>query len=322
MNENKSGEFVNVLLFAFIFGGLSVGVQILMFLGLRSLCPDTPVVCSIAPYSHLIMLGTTTLLSIFALKWLGVASAKPLALIVGVILFISPITFTLSPLQLLPIVILIVRYPLLYGATYWFLGFKKIDPTTKMIVGVIAIGLASYGAQALSDNNLSTGNDSIQSEVKKIDNFDFDPYQPSYTPDGYRIYSFSSSYDDKPAPYVTIEYIYKNNDLGDPVPFTIYIFKSSSRFNPPKDCGPEYPSDILTYSFECKEIGKNLKNEAIYQHISRNSNVHISYIKTGSVIVSLKTTDPEFSTKESLKILGSLKQTTAQEIKDSYGQGQ
>ncbi|GAC1386989.1 MAG: hypothetical protein NVSMB37_2960 [Candidatus Saccharimonadales bacterium] len=155
-------------------------------------------------------------------------------------------------------------------------------------------------------------------QTNKIKSYNFKLYRPAYVPIGYRVYNVSPSYNNKPAPYLEVQYLYGTNELGDPGGFTVYIFQAYDKFKPPTDCGPEHPNAILTYAFPCQPIGTDAQGNPIYNYISNFSNEYNSYIKIGNTIVALHTADLKFINNESLRVLQSLKPTTADELKKIY----
>ncbi len=147
-----------------------------------------------------------------------------------------------------------------------------------------------------------------------------DVYSPSKAPDGYRQYSASSMADNPSfeAAHVELEYIYKNNDLGDPPPFTIREFRTYPGYKPPKDCGDFEPLHDPIYHQACSAIGKAPGGQPIYFMAISGTNEEAAYALMGSTLVTVQTTSGnQLDPAGYLTIFGSLQKKAWADIKQA-----
>lgn len=317
-----SKQLITVTLLGLIFGLISWGIGYGIESATKASCNIGFDFCAAGGY---LGIGIAFLLNVvvaaFILRKLKVANYVQIVVLATLSLYSAPSFLTLANFNTVMLVIAAgLLNALAYGFFYWFFNALKFDPTNKLIIAVVVAILAIIGSMHLGDK--ASVQQYEEERQTKIENYDFSLYRPTYIPTGYRVYSVSPSYDNDPAAYLDVNYLYGSNDIGDPSPFHIYIFNSSwERFKPPTDCGPEYPNDILTFDFPCVEIGETPEGNKIYHHDSNFSNQYNTYVEIEDSIVVLATNSKHFTDSDLVKIMSSLKPTTAKELQDLYEQG-
>ncbi|QQS20222.1 hypothetical protein IPL85_02100 [Candidatus Saccharibacteria bacterium] len=317
----SSKQLTTVALLGLLFGLISYGIGYGIESASKASCDIGFGFCAAGGYLGIgIAFVLNVVVAAFVLRKLKVANYVQIVVLATLSLYSAPSFLTLAHLNTLMLVAAAgLLNALAYGFFYWFFNALKFDPTNKLIIAVVVAILAITGSMHLGDK--ASVQQYEEEQQSKIESYDFNLYRPTYVPAGYSVYSVSPSYDNYPAAYLYVNYLYGSNDIGDPSPFHIYIFNASwERFNPPTDCGPEYPNDIMTFDFPCEEIGETPNGDKIYHHDSNFSNQYNTYAKIDNSIVVLATSSKHLTNSDLIKIMSSLKPTTANELQALYEQ--
>ncbi len=315
-------QLLKVSAVGLILGIASYGVGFGVGAIIKTGCNTESSICTLGGYLSVTLDFILNIaIAAYTLKRLRVTRFLHIVLFANISLF--PASLLLSTMTRLEAQLILILAGLLYAAAYsfyyWLFNGLRLDPTNRLVIAVILATLMIFGSTHLGNQ---LGIQEYENEQQsKIEGYDFALYRPTYIPAGYRIDSVSPSYDDDPAAYLEVSYSYGDDYRGAPGLFHIYVFNSSNgQFNPPGDCGPEHPNDILSYDFPCAEIGVTPRGDRIYHHISDFSNQYNTYAKMGDSVVVLASNDDHMDKSELLRIMGSLQPTTARELKALYEQ--
>lgn len=212
------------------------------------------------------------------------------------------------------ILVLTLTFPLVFAGYYCIFNAWKFDETLKLVFGVIIVTAATFAGTQLAQHASDVQYENEQDA--KFEQHDYEYFLPASVPAGYKVHSVSPPYDSDPAPYVEVSYLYGTNELGDPSPFSIYLFEKDDRFNPPSDCGPEYPNTILDFAFPCEPIGTLSTGETVYHHDSSFSNTYNTYVQIGDTMVVLHESSIDRDNGVRLELMRSLQRISVSDMQE------
>jgi len=271
--------------------------------GLASLgCAIIDAFLTIVSFVYFISTLASTLVGILSLVTLRVKYPLFIGLFVGIVNLASDsIGFTFSEYLHIPgVATYFIFYLMGLVIGYVIFLLLKVNLLTKvgisLLVAVAGFCILFYSGHLLyylfitneEKNNVAE----LNKQAETGDKTGFYVYMPTVIPQGYHLYENSLNPYTKPNYYV-VDYLYKNNDSGDPSPFTINSFAKPTYYNPPADCGLSTPDqtdwNLPHQAQACQFIAKLENASELYYAAIDNTTDCSYYTVIGNTEVTLST---------------------------------
>lgn len=158
--------------------------------------------------------------------------------------------------------------------------------TVPLVAAAVIVAAVPFSA-------LASGVDSARSsrsQERAMEEAGFTTYVSGYVPSGYRrsTVRFVREFGPSTPAHAEVDYIYGNNDPGDPGVFTVTSFRAPSTFDPPRNCGTAQPGPDSP-SVSCVDAGRTTSGQPVYWDEGRSSNIGVYFIKLADTVVTIET---------------------------------